>query len=368
MDNDYLPKYLKVKQDIEKLIKDNKIQPGDRIPSESELAKKHDVSRHTVRKALNILLNEGLLYKEQGRGTFYDGKSGHKSKLVGFVSISVQDYIFSDILTGIDDVMLQSGYQLLLGNSKDNINREAEIINNMLDRNIDGLIIEPAKSAYDDNNLSLLRDIEGRDIPVVILDSSFSYRNFSYIVVDDVEGGKLATSYLLGNGHKQIAIIYKDSHLPGRQRYQGYKKALKTGGIPLLNEYIKSYHFSELETPDKFSEEIKRIVDSLLSCQLPPTAIFCFNDQVAVEVKEYLNQLGHQVPEDISLIGYDDSKLVKLNDIDITSISHPKKIAGERAARLMLKNLEEEKTSKKIVFEPELVKRDSVKELYNYSD
>jgi len=360
----YLPKYLKIKKDIKKLIKKHKIKPGEKIPSEYELAKKHDVSRHTVRKALDLLLQEGLLYKEQGIGTFYGGKPDNGSKMVGFVSISVHDYIFSDILTGIDDILHEAGYQLLLGNSKDNIAREAEIINNMLERDIDGLIIEPAKSSYEDNNTDIFYKIREKNRPIIILDSSFSNDSFSYVVVDDVKGGEAATSYLIANGHKRIAIIYKDSHLPGRQRFLGYKRAMKDAGIPLVSGYIKSYHFSELETPDKFSDEINKIVDSLLSYEPSPTAIFCFNDQVAVEVKEHLNLTGKSIPDDISLIGYDDSKLVKLNNIGITSISHPKKLAGEKAAEIILKNLQEDDiSSEKIIFEPELVKRNSVKKL-----
>ncbi len=365
MDQDsYLPKYLKIKKDIKELIKKHKIKPGEKIPSEYELAKKHDVSRHTVRKALDLLLQEGLLYKEQGVGTFYGGRSEKCSNMIGFVSISVQDYIFADILTGIDDFLHDAGYQLLLGNSKDNIAREAEIINNMLKRDVDGLIIEPAKSSYEDNNKDIFHKIRDKNKPVIILDSSFSDDSFSYVVVDDIQGGKLATSYLIERGHRRIAIIYKDSHLPGRQRFLGYKKALEAAGIPLQERYIKSYHFSELEPPDKFSDEIDRILDSLFSKEPLPTAIFCFNDQVAVEVKEYLSLQGRSVPDDISLVGYDDSKLVKLNNIGITSISHPKKLAGEKAAELMLKNLEEDELSTdRIIFQPELVERDSVKDI-----
>ena len=365
MDQDsYLPKYLKIKKYIKQLIEEEKIKPGEKIPSEYELANKHEVSRHTIRKALDLLLQEGLLYKEQGVGTFYGGRADDSSKMVGFVSISVHDYIFSDILTGIDDALHEAGYQLLLGNSKDNIDREADIINNMLERDIDGLIIEPAKSSYEENNIDIFYEIREQNIPVVIIDSAFTDDSFSYVVVDDVRGGKTATSYLIASGHSRIAIIYKDSHLPGRQRFLGYKRALEDAGRPLLTEFIKSYHFSELETPDKFSDEINKIVDSLLSYEPSPTAIFCFNDQVAVEVKEHLNLTGKSIPDDISLIGYDDSKLVKLNNIGITSISHPKKLAGEKAAEIILKNLQEDDiSSEKIIFEPELVKRNSVKKL-----
>ena len=357
------PKYIKIKKDILSMIENNEIHVGDKIPSESELTEKYNVSRHTVRKALDSLREKDILDKRQGVGTFYIGEVKTTNNLIGFISISVHDYIFSDIMKGIDEVLHDTGYQTMVGNSKDNIEREKEIIDNFVRKGIDGLIIEPAKSAYKENNLLKLKKIARRGIPVVILDSDFSASEFSYVIVDDKKGGKIAASYFIEKGHKRIAQIYKDSHIPGKNRLKGFKEEIKNSNIAFKEKYIKKYKFSELETPGKFYEEIQQVVNELMSDKNPPTGIFCFNDQVAINVVENLIQMGFNVPGDVSVIGYDDSKFVQLNSINITSIAHPKEKAGKKAARLILDKQCNINGQEKIVFEPLLVERASVKQI-----
>ena len=362
MEKDYLPKYIRVKRFIEKSIKEDNIKPGDKIPAEKELTDRYSVSRHTVRKALDLLEREGVLEKRQGIGTFYKGiNNSRQSKNIGFISISLHDYIFADILSGIDSVFHQNGYQIILGNSLDNLDREKAILRQFLEKNIDGLIIEPAKSALSQSNLSLLQEIIKQNIPVVTLDSEYNDSRVNSVVVDDLYGGFLAVSHLLEMGHQEVAIIYKSIHNPALARLEGYKKGLSQAGLILRDELIKGYHFSEIESPQNFKEEIRSITNELLVLSNPPTAIFCFNDQIAVLVKEILNEEGIAVPEDISLVGFDDSLMVNLNNISITSVSHPKKAAGKKAAEIILKQLVNIGVTEKKVFKPELVKRDSVK-------
>ncbi|GAB6100393.1 arabinose utilization transcriptional regulator AraR [Halanaerocella petrolearia] len=362
MNEDYLPKYVMIKNKIKNLVNEGQIKPGDKLPTESELTEKYNVSRHTVRKALNILNQEGLLHKKQGVGTFLKGNPKEKTGNIGFISISLHDYIFSDILNGVDNIFHQEGYQILLGNSKDSQIREKEILEKFLEKNIDGLIIEPAKSADDYQNIALLERFVDNYIPVVILDSKFENDKFNYITIDDKKGGYLATEFLLEQGHDNIAIIYKGLHKPSINRFKGYKKALEERDIAVYNDYVKKYYTSEFGKTEKFENEIFDLTKELVDCQEPPTAIFCFNDQIAILVKEVLNDLGFEVPQDISIIGFDNSDLVKLNNISITSVDHPKEKAGMKAAKIILENIEEEiaQFNENIVFTPKLIERESV--------
>ncbi|MDI3548808.1 MAG: GntR family transcriptional regulator, arabinose operon transcriptional repressor [Halanaerobiales bacterium] len=365
IDNNHLPKYLALKKKIENLINQGKVEPDNKLPTENELAKRYGVSRHTVRKALNLLEQEGLLYKKQGVGTFYSENSKKPTKNIGFISISLYDYIFVDILNGADNVLHRNGYQILLGNSQDNQAREREILESFLKKNVDGLILDPAKGAYNYPNLGLLERFVEKQIPVVILDTRFENERFNYVTVDDVQGGYLATDYLIRNGHRNIGIIYKAMHKPAINRFQGYKKALEDNNIPVLNDFVKQYYISEFENPEEFEEEVAHLTRELMQSREKPTAIFCFNDQIAILVKEILSDLNYRVPQDISLIGYDDSKLVKLQNISITSIAHPKKKAGEKAARIILEKIQEKNNqfNEDVVFEPRLIKRGSVSSL-----
>ncbi|MFP4660579.1 MAG: substrate-binding domain-containing protein [Halanaerobiales bacterium] len=363
--NNYLPKYLQVKNFILKTIDDDGIQPGDKMPSENELRERYHVSRHTIRKALELLEREGLLEKRQGIGTFYQKRQMSLSRNIGFISISLYDYIFADILSGIDDILHQNDYQVILGNSKDSIERERLILEQFLDKNIDGLIIEPAKSAISHSNAAILNEFVKRNIPVVVLDSLYPEKQFNYVVVDDQKGGFLAVDYLIRMGHSRVAMIYKSAHSPAVERFKGYKNALQNADISICSELIKPYYNSEFEHPEKFSAEIRRICQQLLELEEIPTAIFCFNDQTAVLTKEILSEKGIAIPDDISLVGFDNSKLVKLNTISISSISHPGKKAGEKAAEIILSQIEGQQvdTWTKKIFKPDLVKRDSVKKL-----
>ncbi len=362
--SNYLPKYIRVKKLIEKSVEEEMISSGDKMSSESELTKKYSVSRHTVRKALDLLEREGVIEKRHCIGTFSKGMSS-RSGNIGFISISLYDYIFADILSGADNVLHQNGYQIILGNSQDNLERESIILEQFLEKDIDGLIIEPAKSALSHSNISLLEKFVKKNIPVVILDSKFNDKNLNSVVVDDQLGGFIATNYLIELGHSRIAIIYKGIHNPALDRLTGYKQAINKAGGLLQNELVRAYYNSEFEKHDLFQEEIRSICRDLIELERPPTAIFCFNDQIAVLIKEILLEQGIGVPKDISLIGFDDSSLVNLNPISIASVSHPKQAAGEKAAEILLSEIENGPINSAInkIFEPKLVKRDSIRNL-----
>jgi len=363
MAENYLPKYIKIKNDIEDMINKGEIKPGNKLPTENELSKKYDVSRHTVRKAFNILRQEGILYRKQGVGTFYKNSPNKTTKNIGFISISLHAYIFADMLSSVDKILYENGYSILLGNSMDNHEREKEILKEFIKKNVDGLIIEPAKSARNYPNISLLKRFVKNSIPVTVLDSKFEEESINNITVDDQYGGFIATKYLLEKGHKNISMIYKGLHKPALERFEGYKNALKEYNIPIYNNYVKQYLNSEFESRDNFNKEIKNFTEELLENDPRPTAIFCFNDQVAIVVKKHLQELSYKVPEDISIVGFDNSKQANLENI--TSVAHPKEKVGEKAAKITLEQINNGKFEcrENIVFRPKLVKRSSVKNI-----
>lgn len=363
MADNYLPKYIKIKNDIEDLINEGEVKPGNKLPTENELSKKYDVSRHTVRKALNILRQEGILYRKQGVGTFYKNNTNKTTKNIGFISISLHAYIFADMLSSVDKILYENGYSILLGNSMDDHEREKEILKEFIKKNVDGLIIEPAKSALNYPNISLLKRFVNSNIPVTVLDSKFEEDSINNITVDDQHGGFIATNYLLEMGHKKIAMIYKGLHKPALGRFEGYKKALKEYKIPVYNNNVKQYLNSEFESKENFKKEIKSITDQLIKNEYKPTAIFCFNDQVAIIVKKHLQKLGYKIPEDVSIVGFDNSKQANLENI--TSVAHPKEKVGEKAAKITLERINNGKfeCSENIVFKPKLIKRNSVKSI-----
>ena len=157
-------KCAKLVEDLKRQIMSGEIRPGDKISSENVLAKEYDISRQTVRKAIDILRNEGFLYAEHGRGTFcsdmikQEGNSGNIAVVMTYLS----DYIFPYIIRGIDEVLEKEEYSILLKSTHNYRKVEAKCLEELVKKNIDGLIIEPSKSqiAFKNHDIFLFLQIK----------------------------------------------------------------------------------------------------------------------------------------------------------------------------------------------------------------
>jgi GntR family transcriptional regulator of arabinose operon len=148
-------KYYKLMEYLKEEILMGRIMPGDQIPSENTLAEKFLLSRHTIRKSISMLMNEGYLYTEHGRGTYCQDRSRKRieSKNIGVITTYISEYIFPKVIQGVDDVLSGSGYSIMLKNTNNSTEKEALCLEAVLEKNIEGVIIEPTKSALFSNNL-----------------------------------------------------------------------------------------------------------------------------------------------------------------------------------------------------------------------
>lgn len=356
------PKYKIIKSYIKNLIKEKIVKNGQMLPSEYELTEKFDVSRHTVRQAFGELAKEGWIYKEQGKGTFarYVNTSDKKG-MIGLITTYISDYIFPHIINGIESIMTDEGYSLIIANTNNNKEKEAYQIKSLMEQNIKGLIIEPTKSAEENVNLYLLKEALARDIKIMFINATYKELesekpNVGYIIMDDVKGGYIATHYLLETGHRRIAGIFKQDDIQGVRREEGYRKALESFNIIPYENLIGHFTTEEKNSfPHKF-------VQGLLHKELKPDAIVCYNDEIALKVIQTAKECGLSVPQDISVIGYDDSKLATVSDVNLTTVKHPKKEMGEQAAYHLIKMLENDCQKHMVIYEPELAIRSSCKE------
>lgn len=141
-------KYIKIKDDIIESINNGVYKENDKLPSESELTEKYDVSRHTIRAALTLLEFEKVIVKEQGLGSFVRKKSTNNIKTVGVITTYLSEYIFPTINRGIEKVLSENGFSMLLASTNNNIEMERRAIEMMLEKGVGGLIVEPTKSAF----------------------------------------------------------------------------------------------------------------------------------------------------------------------------------------------------------------------------
>ncbi|MBN1891163.1 MAG: GntR family transcriptional regulator [Clostridiales bacterium] len=356
--NPHIPKCEMVKRYVKHLLKDDMITYGEKLPSEHELMDKFQVSRQTVRQAFGELTSEGLIYKEQGKGTFSNYRKGSKSsQIVAVVTTYLSGFVFPGIISGIEQVLSDEGYMMLLSNTNNIKKREAQYLKSVLEHNVVGMIIEPTESSHPNINSRSIRDISDKGIKTVFIHACYDDFDSAFVLLDDVKGGYIATEYLLQLGHRKIAGIFKTDDKQGLHRKKGYLDAIQAYGLDCAQALIGEYDTANMyDYPYMFAQSLIRKNDY-------PTAFFCYNDQCALMVIQAINDKGLKVPEDISVVGYDDSISPMQSQVKLTTIRHPKKDMGILAAKFMVDMLEGRIEKPQYIYQPELIVRKSCRNL-----
>lgn len=351
-------KYVQLMNEIKNGIVEGRYSAGEMLPSENVFAARYQVSRHTVRKALSILEGEGFVYAQHGRGTFVAQQFGHTctSHNIAVITTYLSDYIFPRVIQGIDNVLSAEGYSIILKNTGNSRAREAKVLEELLQKDIDGLIIEPSKSQIFCKHTRLYQQMDYYKIPYVFIQGCFpQMMDKPHVIMDDCRGGYLVTKYLTDLGHRRIVGVFKADDTQGRDRHKGYVQAIQEAGILYDPDLIVWFH-----TEDRREKPYKEILQ-LVKGNRGFDAIVCYNDQTAVGVIQALEQAGIRVPGDVSVTGYDNSSLARTAPVSLTTINHPQEQLGRLAAELLLRMMRgqvavEERT---ILIQPELIEGDS---------
>ena len=346
-------KYFQLMEDLKEKILSGEIQAGDKLPSENELSKEYAISRQTVRKALQILQNMGYIYAEHGRGTFCSElvRHTHTSKNIAVVTTYLSDYIFPRVIAGIDSVLTAQGYSIILKNTRNSRSMEAKCLEELLQKDIDGVIIEPSKSQIFCKHTNLYDKLDEYHIPYVFIQGCFEQmKDKPQVLIDDCKGGYMITKYLIELGHKHIAGVFKADDTQGQNRHKGYVKALQEAGMPYDPDMVVWFY-----TEDRKIHPYEGIQNIAKNKELD--AVVCYNDQNAMDVMRALEALNLKIPEDVSITGYDNFYMAGQSDFRLTSIAHPQEKLGEMAAELLIDLIVngENAQKQKIMIEPELV-------------
>ena len=352
------PKYIVIKNKLKQLILNGEYDIGSKIPSEAELKDKFNVSRHTIRQSISELANDGYLRREQGSGTYVSNQyqietKETSQKTIGVITTYLSDYIFPSIIRGIEDELSKKGYALLLSSTQNNVENEKRSLEMMLEKHIDGLIVEPTKSAELNPNLNYYLRMQERGIPYVSINASYEELDAPEIRMDDILASEKLTSHLLELGHTHICMITKTDDLQGKERMKGFIRA--------YSKVNKTFDGSLMITFDtEHIGELPKDIDRVLKLENSPTAFVCYNDQIAIKVIERVTNSGKEVPQDISVVSHDNSLLSTATDIKLTSINHPKEQLGRDAANWIIQAIEKNSFKQQsIIYEPELIMRSS---------
>ncbi len=358
------PKYQEIIDDIKSKILSGEYSVGEQIPTESAMQEMYKVSRHTVRKAILELANEGFLRSKKGSGTYvsnqYQSKSGRNSnkKTIGVITTYISDYIFPSIIRGIEDRLNEDNYSLLLASTNNEIEQEKKALELMLSSGIDGLIVEPTKSNLYNPNISYYLSLKKQEIPFIMINAYYRELDVPFLCLDDVQSSYLATNELISKGHTQIGLIAKMDDLQGKYRMKGYIKALDKARLPFQPDLVLPFN---TETKPDLSTNLK---DFLNNHKDELTAIVCYNDEVGFELVNVCRQLGISVPDKLSIIGQDNSYIAKNANIKLTTLTHPQEQMGRDAADWVIKKLQgKNDLPNQTYYHPMLIEGETVKEL-----
>lgn len=365
MEKKTLPKYALLKQEILRWLEAGKLGPDEKMPSEHELAEQFGLSRQTVRQTLGQLVQEGRLYKAQGKGTFVAAEKqktqSASAQTVGLVTTYISSYIFPHIVRGAEAAVRARGCRFLLTSTDNDKDKEREGLAMLASQPLSGLIIEPTKSAEGNPNLAYYLALNNQRIPYVMINASYPEISCPALVIDDEEGGYVAATHLLELGHRRIAGFFKTDDLQGIRRLRGFMRAHQQADAMLHPDFVVSYRTEDREQRplDMAAELLARASEER------PTAFVCYNDELALHLLEVIRQAELAVPRDISLVGFDDSSLATATEVKLTTLAHPKAIMGEDAAEMLFQMIESGGTSvpPSKMYKPELVVRDSTRAL-----
>lgn len=343
---------------IREQILNGSLKMGDKLTSENELSEEYGFSRQTVRQALGVLEQEGFLVRRRGSGTYVTKRTpmAQKSRTIGVITTYITDYIFPVIVRGIEEVLSANGYRLTLGVTKNRVETERQILQSMLENGVDGLIVEGTKTALPNPNIALYRKLESMGIPCVFFNGY--YRELPgciYVVTNDRQAGSYASQKLLKAGCHHLGGIFKSDDMQGHERYAGFAEGLMEAGQEINDDAVIWY--STVDKESLFNgDNAERIFRTLRHCD----GVVCYNDQIAYRLIELLRQHGRQVPEEISVISFDNSSVSQYSPVKITSFNHPKEQMGREAAGKIIRMIESKSKEEPLVMNMELVQKGSV--------
>ena len=275
-----------------------------------------------------------------------------KSNLIGVIVPTADRNFFGTIIRGIEEVVNQSGYRVIISQSNDLISKEIANIDALLEAQVDGILASIAEETVEfDHYLK----IKKRGIPLILFDRVTDELNTSSVVIDDFLGAYKAVEHLIHQGCRRIVhfsgqqnlIIYKE-------RLRGYKQALSTHGLS-FNQDLVLYGETQLESGEELGKRV-------LSMSPLPDAIFSASDYTAIGAMHHLKRHGIKIPEQIALVGFSNEVFTTFVDPALTTVDQHGKMMGQTAARLFLKQVDKKdliSDQEKTVLDPELVIRKS---------
>lgn len=273
---------------------------------------------------------------------------------IGLAVSDIRNAFFSSLAKGVEDECQKYNWNVILCNSNDKHSKDMQNLRMLADKGVSGIILGMAAESTAEMVQECIDFMNHERIPYILVDRYIETRQAGIVCVDHVHGGYQAVKYLLKLGHRRIACITGPSNLiDSQQRLEGYIRALAEFGIPYDPELIVEGKYT--------FESGEQAIGELFQKGVSVDAVFFFNDMMAIGAMKWLQSHGICIPEDLSVIGYDDIFMDEFLSVPLTTIRQPTEQLGRMAARKIInQEVGDERPEERIIFEPELVERKSV--------
>ena len=331
----------------------------NKAPTIKEIAKAADVSSMTVSRALNrdsgvreetrkriVKIAEKLNYRPNRIARALVSK---RSNLISLIVPDIKNQFFAELARGIEDKAREYGIHIIFSSTDNKPGKLKNYIHCMMETGVDGFILASVRLRE-----PIVEELVQQRFPVVLVNRKLAGESVNYVVIDNFKGAYLITEHLIKCGYRKIGIIMGSSEMStGRDRMEGYLKALSDYNLPLQKEYVIEGTFAR----NTGYEGARR----LLALKDRPDAIFAGSDYFALGVFDATHEVGVNIPEDIALAGFDDTEFSAHTRIGLTTVSRRKYEMGSMGFQILISLIEREEKDyvNRIVLEPRLIIRES---------
>ncbi len=272
-----------------------------------------------------------------------------ETRMIGVIVPDLVTHFYSSIISGIEEYAKSRGYFILLASSYESMDKEIESVSNLLKARVDGMIVCLSKETDRfDHFVHLIND----EIPLVFFDRVCLSESAPCVVIDNKDAVEQIIRHLNTEKYRRIAFISGPAHLNiSRDRVDGYLSGLRESGLKFDPDLLRSCNM--------LSEEALRITDELLNLPEPPDAIFAINDMVIFTVMKELKRRGLKIPQEVGVVAFADEYHATFITPQLTSIMHPTREIGIKAAELFFRKMEDPAYAETVVLQTKLVVRES---------
>lgn len=303
------------------------------------------ISDKTRKKVFEVM--QHLHFKPSMVATALTGK---KTYTLGLLISDLANPFFAEIARSVEDRAHELGFSVVMCSTDNDSQKEAKSISLLRQKSVDGFII-----ASGFQNHLILRKVIEEHVPIALISQDISSLAVDCVTVDDFLGGYQVTRHLLDLGHQNVAVFAEKTR-SSKERIRGFKQAVEEAGIRFQDRMVIFC--------DTSVDGGKQKADQLMDWPNRPTAIFACNDLLAVGVMESAREWGLKIPDDLSVVGFDNTILATSVDPPLTSVAQPIQEMGRQVVELLIARIEgRKKMKRRVILLPELVFRRSTKSL-----